>query len=140
MAVELKKYSAVSAINLTPLIDVVFQLLIFFLVASNISDQEQKLKLDLPSVNEALPAMFQPQELVVNIDPDGKYFIDGKFYPLEQVEQILRRAQANNPLTQAVLVRADRATDWERVATLLNLLKQIGIKEYSAVLEEQEIP
>jgi biopolymer transport protein ExbD len=49
MAVELKKYSAVSAINLTPLIDVVFQLLIFFLVASNIADQEQKLKLDLPS-------------------------------------------------------------------------------------------
>jgi biopolymer transport protein ExbD len=40
-------------------------------------------------------------------------------------------------VTQAVLVRADRATDWEQVATLLNLLKQIGIKEYSAVLEEQ---
>jgi biopolymer transport protein ExbD len=81
--------------------------------------------------------MFQPSELVVNIDREGKFFIDGKFYPLEQVEQILRRAHANNPVTQAVLVRADRATDWEQVATLLNLLKQIGIKEYSAVLEEK---
>lgn len=137
MAVQLRKYNAVSAINLTPLIDVVFQLLIFFLVASNIADQEQKLQLDLPTVSEALPAMFQPNELVINIDRDGKFFVEGRFYPVEQVEQILRRAHANNPLTQAVIIRADRETDWEQVAVAIGLCKKIGIENFSATTDDK---
>ena len=90
MAVRLPKSSALAAINLTPLIDCVFLLLIFFLVASRIADEEPQLDLDLPNVSEALPAMFQPQELIVNINAEGRFFINGQFHELEQVEQIMR--------------------------------------------------
>lgn len=135
MAVQLKRSAALSAISITPLIDIVFLLLIFFLVASRISEEENRLELDLPNVSQALPAMFTPNEIVVNIDREGRYFIDGAFRQVEQVEQMLRRAQANNPLTQAVLIRADRATDWEHVATAFDLCKKVGIHRYSATTE-----
>ena len=136
MAVKLKRSSAVGSLSITPLIDVVFLLLIFFLVSSRFAEEERELELNLPSVSEALPATAQPQELVVNIDKEGRFFIDGSFRQEEQVEQILRRAQANNPLTQAVVIRADKQTDWDRVAIAINLCKKVGINDYSAITDD----
>lgn len=138
MPVMLPKRSAISAVNLMPLIDCVFLLLIFFLVASRIADEEPQLDLDLPNISEALPAIFQPQELIVNIDKEGRFFVQGEYRPLEQVEQILRQAQRTNPLTQTVVVRGDRQTDWEHVAVVLGLCKKVGIQQYSAAIESEQ--
>lgn len=136
MAVQLKRTSAINSLSITPLIDVVFLLLIFFLVSSRFAEEERELDLNLPSVSEALPASIQPEELVVNIDREGRFFIDGAFRQLEQVEQILRRAQANNPLTQTVVIRADRETDWDHVAQAMNVCKKVGIEDYTATTDD----
>lgn len=135
MAAKLKKQNAASSLSITPLIDVVFLLLIFFLVSSRFAEEERELELNLPSVSEALPATAQPQELVVNIDREGKFFIEGGFRLIEQVEQILRRAQTNNPLTQTVVIRADKEADWEHVAVAMSLCKKVGINEYTAITD-----
>ena len=136
MAVQLKRPSAVGALSITPLIDVVFLLLIFFLVATRFSEEERQLELDLPEATEALPAAVQPNEIVINIDARGQYYIEGKFRQLEQVEQILRRAQTNNPLSQTVVIRADKAADWKFVLTAFNLCKKVGIQEYTATTDD----
>ena len=103
MSVTIKRSSAINSLSITPLIDVVFLLLIFFLVSSRFSEEERELDLNLPSVTEALPSSMQPDEIVINIDHEGRYFIEGAFRQIEQVEQILRRAQANNPLTLSLI-------------------------------------
>lgn len=139
MPARIKRTSAIGSLSITPLIDVVFLLLIFFLVSSRFAEEERELDLNLPSVTEALPASLQPEELVVNIDKEGRYFIDGAFRQPEQVEQILRRAQANNPLTQTVVIRADRETDWEPVAIAISLCKKTGINEFTATIDESEV-
>ena len=136
MTVKIKRSSAIGSLSITPLIDVVFLLLIFFLVSSRFSEEERELDLNLPSVTEALPASMQPDEIVINIDRDGRFFIDGAFRQIEQVEQILRRAQANNPLTQTVVIRGDRETNWEQVATAISLCKKVGINEFTATMDE----
>ena len=136
MAVTLKRTNAVSSLSITPLIDVVFLLLIFFLVSSRFAEEERELDVNLPSVSEALPATVQPDELVVNIDREGRFFIDGAFRQVEQVEQILSRARANNPLTQTVVIRADKEANWDSVATALNLCKKSGISEYTATTDD----
>jgi biopolymer transport protein ExbD len=135
MSVTIKRSSAISSLSITPLIDVVFLLLIFFLVSSRFSEEERELDLNLPSVTEALPASMQPDELVININREGKFFIDGAFRQIEQVEQILRRAQTNNPLTQTVVIRGDKETDWEHVATAISLCKKVGINEFTATMD-----
>ena len=137
MAVTIKRTSAVRSLSITPLIDVVFLLLIFFLVSSRFSKEERELDLNLPSVTQALPAMAQPHELVVNIDEEGRYYIDGGFRQLEQVEQTLRRAKANNPLTQTVVIRADKKTQCEPLLVAIGLCKKVGINEYTATIDEE---
>lgn len=136
MAVNIKQSAAIGSLSITPLIDVVFLLLIFFLVSSRFSEEERELDLNLPNVSEALPATIEPSELVINIDQAGRFFIDGDFRQPEQVEQILRRAQANNPLTQTVVIRGDRKTDWEAIATAMSLCKKVGIFEYTATMDD----
>ncbi len=136
MAVQLKRTSAISSLSITPLIDVVFLLLIFFLVSSRFSEEERELDLNLPSVSEALPASAQPNELVINVDKDGRYFIDGGFRQVEQVEQILRRAQSNNPLSQSVVIRGDKQADWDSIITAMNLCRKVGIEDYTATADD----
>ena len=136
MAIQIKRSGAIGALSITPLIDVVFLLLIFFLVATRFSEEERQLELSLPDATEALPAAIQPNEIVINITADGRYYIDGKFRQTEQVEQILRRAQTNNPLTQTVVIRADKGADWKYVLTAFDLCKKVGIQEYTATTDE----
>lgn len=136
MAVEIKKGSVIGTLTMTPLIDVVFLLLIFFLVASRFSEEERQLDLNLPSVSEAMSVTAPINEIVVNIDAEGQFFIDGAYRQLEQVEQILQRARNNNPLSQSVVIRADKVADWDHVATAMNLCKKVGIEEFTATTDE----
>ena len=136
MTVQLKQSRAIGSLSVTPLIDVVFLLLIFFLVTTRFEQEEQQLELNLPQVSEALPASASPQELIVNIDQQGQFFIDGQFRQLEQVEQVISRAHQNNPLTQTVIIRADKKVEWANVATVINLCRKIGINDYSATMDE----
>jgi biopolymer transport protein ExbD len=138
MAVHIRKTAAIGSLTITPLIDVVFLLLIFFLVASRFSEEERQLDLNLPSVSEAMSVTAPVNEIVINIDADGQFFIDGEFRQVEQLEQILRRARSNNPLTQTVVIRADKAAAWDHVATAMNLCKKVGIEEFSATTDDPD--
>ncbi len=133
--VKIKRTSAIGSLSITPLIDVVFLLLIFFLVSSRFAEEERELDMNLPSVSDALPASYRSNEIVINIDSEGKYYIEGQFRQLEQIEQILKRAQANNPLTQKVILRADRKANWEPVALAIGLCRQAGINDFTATID-----
>ncbi len=139
MAVKPKKH-AVGSLSVTPLIDVVFLLLIFFLVATRFSEEEREIDIELPTASQSLPLTQEPREMFINIDRDGQYFIDGKYHYPEQVEQLLRKAAANNPLTQTVVIRADKTTDWQYVLTAFDLCKKAGIYNYTAMTDQQQVP
>ena len=61
MSVRIQKGKALEALNLTPLIDVVFLLLIFFLVATQFSQDDQQLPIQLPSAKNAVPMTVAPE-------------------------------------------------------------------------------
>jgi biopolymer transport protein ExbD len=136
MAVQLKRMSTL-AINMTPLIDMVFLLLIFFLVATRFMQQERELDMTLPTASESRPLTAPPSEVFINVDREGRYFIDGKFRLEEELEPLIRQAAANNPLTQSVVIRADRQADWQAVATAINACKKVGIANYTAMIADQ---
>jgi len=131
MAVKIKR-TAISSLSITPLIDVVFLLLIFFLVSSRFSEEERQLDLNLPSISEALPATDQPAEIVINIDDQGRYFVDGEFRDLAAIEQVLRSAKRDNPLTQTVVIRADKTAGWGLVAQAMDICRKVGVSDFSA--------
>ena len=91
--------------NLTPVIDVVFLLLIFFLVATEYAAEERELDVNLPEVAQAQPLSMTAQ-LIVNETKDGTFKVVREEYNLGQLQTILMEARENNP-QQTCLIRGD---------------------------------
>jgi biopolymer transport protein ExbD len=137
MAVKINKGSALSSLSLTPLIDVVFLLLVFFLVTTRFAQEDYELDVVLPSASEAQPLMAQPKELFVNIDRNGDYVVDGRVMSRDEVEQVLRQAVANNPVNQSVIIRADKRVAFDFVVAIMNLCNRAGVRDYSVTTQQQ---
>ncbi len=132
MAVQFQPSASLTTLGLTPLIDVVFLLLIFFLVATRFAEEDRELDLPLPDASEARPLTVEPKEIFVNIDQDGQYLVSGQIVGLGELEQILGRAAANNPLHQAVIIRAHKLVPFDFVVQAVNLCKKTGIQKFTA--------
>lgn len=130
MSVNIKKGEALNSINMTPVIDMVFLLLIFFLVASQFAEEERSLEVVLPSASEARPLTATPREVFVNIDHEGKYFVDGRVMQIDEVEAVLRQAVANNPANQSVIIRADKRVPFDAVVGVMNACNRVGARDY----------
>ena len=89
--------------NLTPVIDVVFLLLIFFLVATRFDQEERELDVELPEVVQAQPVSMT-QGLIINIGRDGTFKVVAQEYNEQQLATIIREAKKNNP-HQTALIR-----------------------------------
>jgi biopolymer transport protein ExbD len=137
MAVQLKKSDALGMLNMTPIIDIVFQLLIFFLVATRFAQEDRELEISLPHASEAQPLIAEPKSLFVNVDREGSFFIDGRFRDPAELEQILTQAVANNPANQLVIIRADKHVEFDFVATVMNLCNKAGVAEYTVTTADE---
>ncbi len=130
MAVNIRRGRALDAINMTPVIDMVFLLLIFFLVASQFAEEERALKVVLPSASEARPLTMAPREVFVNVNHNGEYFMDGRQMEIDEVEAVLRQAVANNPANQSVIIRADKRVLFDAVVAVMNVCNKVGARDY----------
>ncbi len=135
MALQIKKGRALDSLNLTPLIDVVFLLLIFFLVATRFAQDDRELPVLLPSAASAVPMTTEPTELVVNVDATGQYMILGERMSLDKVESILRRSVADNPINQMVIIRGDRNVAFQAVVSVMDLCNKLKVPSYKISTE-----
>ncbi|TWT95456.1 ExbD/TolR family protein [Neorhodopirellula pilleata] len=136
MAVELKRSNIAGTLSLTPLIDVVFLLLIFFLVTSEFEDEERRLDIVLPSATSAVPMTSKPREVVVDIDETGKIYLRGKVTPMEELEEVLKNAVASNPTSQTVVIRADQAASFQPVVNVMDVCNRTGVSDYSVTTKD----
>lgn len=96
--------------NLTPLVDVVFLLLVFFLAATTLAREEVELDLRLPEARSGQRGA-PGRVLVVNVFADGHLVVDGREVTFEALRQKLAAAWQRDR-EQAVLVRGDRAAQF----------------------------
>ncbi|MFO0911897.1 MAG: biopolymer transporter ExbD [Pirellulales bacterium] len=129
MAFRARQPATFLALSLTPLIDVVFQLLIFFLLATQFSEEEQELDIQLPSVTEARPLISRPQEIFINIDNTGQYIVSGQKLDLNTLEQRLAQLALQNPMAQTVIVRADGRCPFNYIAVATDACHRVGLHD-----------
>jgi len=115
-------------LDLTPIIDMVFMLLIFFLVATTFQKLEREAKIALPQTIASEPISTAMREIVINVDADGQIRVAGKALSEEQLTSMLKTAVAANP-QQKVSIRGDRTTAYANVARALDVCKQCGVTE-----------
>ncbi len=130
MAVKIEKGFAYGNINMTPMIDCVFLLLIFFLVATRFEELEREMPIVLPQASEAMPLTSKPKELFVNVDEQGKFIVRSEHLSSADLLAALRQAAASNPGRQTVIIRADKRCVWEHVVEVMNLCNKAHIHDY----------
>jgi biopolymer transport protein ExbD len=135
MRFELKKTAGKRRVDMTPMIDCVFQLLLFFLVASNFQEQarisgEGELGANLPAVAAAMPMVMKPREMIVNVDTNGDIFLDGERHTEQELAARFTRVQTDNPGNQSVVIRGNEGAEWKYVARVMSLCNQAEIQDY----------
>ena len=136
MAVKLKQSTVAGTLSLTPLIDVVFLLLIFFLVTSEFEDEERRLDIVLPNATSAVPMTGQPREIIIDITAEGSIFMRGQATTLVELEQLMRRAVASNPTSQTAVIRADQETPFQPVVSVMDVCNKTGVSDYSVTTQQ----
>ena len=113
-------------INLMPLIDMVFLLLIFFLVATTISQEERDLSLTLPQLSEPRALSDVPKQMIINIRPDGAFRVDKQVMDATQLQAALLSYAERQPAAE-VLIRADEQSIHKYFADVMGMCHAAGI-------------
>jgi biopolymer transport protein ExbD len=117
-----------ATINLTPMIDVVFLLVIFFMVGSRFSEAESRIKVNVPTAGEMQSMTRAPDERVVAIALDGTVSLDDRQLTLAELTAVLRAEHANYPdLKVAVRGEADGTT--QQLVNVLQAVRVSGVDQ-----------
>jgi biopolymer transport protein ExbD len=116
------------SINMTPMIDVVFQLLIFFLLTNHLSRQEVSAELVLPTAESGDEAADdQTPRATVNILPDGQIQLGGQPLAAAELTNRLRAENLKHAGGLEVRIRADRTVPYELVEPVLAACAAAGV-------------
>ena len=118
-------------VNLTPLIDVVFLLLIFFMVSTTFEHQS-RINVDLPEAS-AEPTRPDDESLEIIIDAQGRFFIGDRQVvntELKTLKLAITKARGKRE-TITVVIRADAKTPHQSVVTALDAASQLGLTQVS---------
>ena len=110
-------------INITPFVDVVLVLLIIFILMTTAA--VQGIKVDLPSASSAQTLDAQTSR-VIPVGNDGTLSIDAIPVSMSELEAQLRTSIANTP-DLAVILRGDRAVQYDRIMQVLDLCSKVGV-------------
>jgi biopolymer transport protein ExbD len=114
-------------VNITPLIDVVFLLLIFFMVSTTFQ-REAELSIELPEASSQAPENKE-QSIEVAIDASGRYYVNGRLL-INRQPQTIRKAlqQASEGRENAsLIISADAKTPHQAVVTVMDAARQLGL-------------
>jgi len=120
-------------LDLTPIIDVVFILLLFFIVSSVFKKDELALILDLPSSN-AKELKVDEEQIFIELS-SNKLAIKGIEVSFESLEDNLKAIENKQ---KAVLVRIDKKVEYQRVVKVLDLLQKHDLTNLALVTNENE--
>jgi len=115
-------------LNLTPMIDIVFLLIIFFMVGTKFTELERKIGLRVPEVTDSGALTAAPERKVISVYRDGRIELDQE--PVTLGELTSRLTDVSRQYADlGVLVRGDGRGPYANVANVLNACKQAGVRD-----------
>jgi biopolymer transport protein ExbD len=117
-------------LNMTPMVDVILNLLIFFMLGSRFAAEEQQVDIQLPKVSQAQPLTAPPDEIVINVFADGHLVVDQNSVSADELKRLLAEARQRYR-DQAVLIRGDGKVDYQSVMDVLSICQSAEISKYS---------
>ncbi len=118
-----------TSINLTPMIDIVFLLIIFFMIGtrfSELNESERNIALNLPKVANGKALTIAPRKRVINVIENGQILLDQKVVSLQQLESNLADAKTQYQKL-GVVVRGDANSRYEDVAQVIATCRRADV-------------
>lgn len=131
-----KSKSAVgSTLDLTPIVDVVFNLLIFFALSLNFAATSGGINVKLPSASSAEPV--KTEQVTINMTQDGKLFYNDKTIDLSGLKEKLKEVEDKNSI---VIIRADDSVPHGKVVQVMDIAKSEGLSKLAIAVEQTTAP
>ena len=126
-------------VDITPLIDVVFLMLIFFMVSTTF-DKQTQLKVDLPEASTTETSAAEEQRIDITIDAQGQFYVNERELVRHDAETLRRSLQtiADGHADLPVIVSGDRNAPLQSMMTVLDVAAQLGLTRLSFVARQAE--
>jgi biopolymer transport protein ExbD len=124
----------ITAINVTPLVDIVLVLLIIFMVTANFIVRET-VEVDLPRAANTNDKTVQGP-VMVTMDKDAKLFFDGSEVAQDQLLGRMREAVGKDKDVRAIIT-ADQSLNYGKVMGLIDLVKEAGIAKFALNIQKE---
>jgi biopolymer transport protein ExbD len=115
-----------AGMQLAPMIDIVFLLLIFFIVTWQFSRSETELNVAVPTAEEGSELNRPKGEIIINVLPDGTIRVEGTTVDLGQLREKLS-AIAKQFENQPVRIRGDGKVEYQRIVEVIDTCQKAGI-------------
>ena len=113
-------------INITPMLDLAYVLLVIFILMCTAA--VQGLKADLPQGSKATKSLAERKVKAITINTEGKVFLDTSPVTLSELEARLAQIKADNP-NVPIVVKGDRVSQYQSIMDVLNVIGQVGITQ-----------
>lgn len=124
------------SLDITPLVDIVFLLVAFFLLSTTLG-KEQSLNIDLPQASKSKAPV--QKDAVISIDAKGRIFLNnrelvGKDYQKELVKEL---SDLQKKGLKQVVIRGDKNSPYEKIIEVMDLLSNNGIKNFALSVDRK---
>jgi biopolymer transport protein ExbD len=131
MSASAEEKDVYDEINITPMLDLAYVLLVIFIIMTTAS--VQGITVNLPKASET-PAIAKPRTKAISITADGTIYLDTYPVTLDELEGLLRQYKASDP-SLPVIVKADATIQYQRVVDVLDLLGRLEISQLGLVTQ-----
>lgn len=116
-------------INITPMLDLAYVLLVIFILMATAS--VQGIKVDLPKASSA-KSLVEPKTIAITVNTEGQIFMDAFPVTLADLETRLRNAKASNPDVPIVL-KGDQTAQYGKITEVLDLCRRLDLNKVGLV-------
>ncbi|QDV46131.1 Biopolymer transport protein ExbD [Stieleria neptunia] len=123
--------------NMTPMIDVVFLLIIFFLVSSHLARQESRLPVELPVASTHNPLSIDPVSVTITVNRDRQILVGGKILDEAGLDAILNDVVRRDGESASLRIRTDGAVPYGNIEPILKASSELGLLDIKLAVKEQ---
>lgn len=124
-------------LNLTPMIDIVFLLIIFFMVGTQFAEPEEQFQVELPTAASVQPLTEGPDALIVSVSRDGRVMLRNQELTLLELESRLIAARENYP-GQAVVIRGEGEGRYQAIIDVLSVANRAQMADISLAYKSDQ--
>jgi biopolymer transport protein ExbD len=131
MSASAEEKDAYDEINITPMLDLAYVLLVIFIIMTTAS--VQGITVNLPKASET-PAIAKPKTKAVSITADGTVYLDTYPVTLPELENLLKQYKAQDP-NLPVIIKADSTIQYQKIIDVLDIVGRLDITQLGLVTQ-----